>query len=70
VLQRVPQASHEVRLVQQTLNARSTDEAPGRLVGDKAHYDGAALGEDLAEQGIEFTGKLPLCSLRSNLASI
>lgn len=43
---------HEVRLVQQTLDARFTEEAPGRLVGDKA-YDSAALEEDLAEQGIE-----------------
>ena len=43
---------HEVRLVQQTLDARFTDEAPGRLVGDRA-YDSAPLEEDLAEQGIE-----------------
>ena len=43
---------HEVRLVQQTLDARFTDEAPGRLVGDRA-YDSAALEEELADQGIE-----------------
>lgn len=43
---------HEVRLVQQTLDARFTDETPGRLVGDRA-YDSAALEQDLAEQGIE-----------------
>jgi transposase len=43
---------HEVRLVQQTLDERFTEEAPGRLVGDRA-YDSAALEEDLAEQGIE-----------------
>ncbi len=49
---------HEVRLVQQTLDARFTDEAPGRLVGDRA-YDSAALEQDLAEQGIEL-----VCPLR------
>ena len=39
---------HEVRLVEQTLLARFTDERPGKLIGDKA-YDSDPLDEKLAE---------------------
>lgn len=38
---------HEVRLVEQTLLARFTDERPRRLIGDKA-YDSDPLDEELA----------------------
>lgn len=41
-------APHEVRLVEQTLCARFTDERPERLIGDKA-YDSDLLDEKLAE---------------------
>jgi transposase len=40
-------APHEVRLVEQTLCARFTDERPRRLIGDKA-YDSDPLDEKLA----------------------
>ena len=39
---------HEVRLIEQTLLARFTDERPRRLIGDKA-YDSDPLDERLAE---------------------
>lgn len=39
---------HEVRLVEQTLLARFTDERPGKLIGDKA-YDSDPLDERLAK---------------------
>jgi len=39
---------HEVRLVEQTLLARFTDERPVRLIGDKA-YDSDPLDEKLTE---------------------
>lgn len=39
---------HEVRLVEQTLLARFTDERPEKLIGDKA-YDSDPLDEKLAE---------------------
>ena len=39
---------HEVRLVEQTLHARFTDERPRKLIGDKA-YDSDPLDEKLAE---------------------
>ena len=39
---------HEVRLVEQTLLARFTDERPRKLIGDKA-YDSDPLDEKLAE---------------------
>jgi transposase len=42
---------HEVKLVEQTLDARFLDEKPERLIGDKA-YDADQLDADLAEQGI------------------
>ncbi len=41
-------APHEVRLVEQTLLGRFTDERPQRLIGDKA-YDSDPLDEKLAE---------------------
>lgn len=43
---------HEVRLVRQTLVERFTDEAPERLIGDKA-YDSDPLDKELQEQGLE-----------------
>ena len=43
---------HEVRLVEQTLIARFTDERPRKLIGDKA-YDSDPLDERLAEFEIE-----------------
>lgn len=42
---------HEVKLVEQTLDARFLDEQPERLIGDKA-YDADQLDADLAAQGI------------------
>ena len=39
---------HEVRLVEQTLLARFTDERPQKLIGDKA-YDSDLLDKHLAE---------------------
>jgi len=42
---------HEVTLVAQTLQARFVDEAPVRLIGDRA-YDSDGLDEQLAGQGI------------------
>jgi len=43
---------HEVRLVRQTLAERFTDDAPERLIGDKA-YDSDPLDKELREQGVE-----------------
>ena len=43
---------HEVKLVEQTLDARFVDELPERLIGDNA-YDSDALDLSLASQGIE-----------------
>lgn len=43
---------HEVTLVHETLTARLVDEAPARLIGDKA-YDSDELDASLAEVGIE-----------------
>lgn len=43
---------HEVRLVDDVLEARFTREKPQRLIGDRA-YDSAALEAQLADQGIE-----------------
>lgn len=43
---------HEVRLVRKTLAERFTEDAPERLIGDKA-YDSDPLDEELAEAGIE-----------------
>jgi transposase len=45
-------APHEVKLVEQTLEARFVKAKPERLIGDKA-YDSDALDEDLKEEGIE-----------------
>jgi len=45
-------APHEVRLVQETLLARFTDERPAKLIGDKA-YDSDPLDKDLAAFGTE-----------------
>src|SRR5215211_9055433 len=43
---------HEVRLVRQTLVERFTDDAPERLIGDKA-YDSDPLDKELREQEVE-----------------
>ena len=43
---------HEVTLVRKTLVERFTDDAPERLIGDKA-YDSDPLDAELAERGIE-----------------
>jgi transposase len=43
---------HEVRLVEGTLEKRFVEEAPQRLIGDRA-YDSDPLDERLREQGIE-----------------
>ena len=43
---------HEVKLVEQTLNARFIDDLPERLIGDNA-YDSDVLDVGLAAQGIE-----------------
>jgi transposase len=43
---------HETTLVAPTLAARFTEEAPQRLIGDRA-YDSDPLDEQLLEQGIE-----------------
>jgi transposase len=43
---------HEVRLVRKTLAERFTDDAPARLIGDKA-YDSDPLDAELAEHGVE-----------------
>jgi hypothetical protein len=43
---------HEVKLVEQTLDARFMEELPERLMGDNA-YDSDALDADLATQGVE-----------------
>ena len=43
---------HEVRLVEEALEQRFTEEKPERLIGDKA-YDSARLENDLAEQDIQ-----------------
>jgi transposase len=45
-------APHEVRLVRKTLVERFTDEAPERLIGDKA-YDSDPLDAELAAAGVE-----------------
>jgi transposase len=45
-------APHEVRLVRQTLVERFTDDAPQRLIGDKA-YDSDPLDKELREHGVE-----------------
>jgi transposase len=43
---------HEVKLVEDTLDKRFTEEKPERLIGDRA-YDSDPLDERLQEQGIE-----------------
>src|SRR2546426_343811 len=43
---------HEIKLVRSTLDAGFLEDAPQRLIGDKA-YDSDALRADLATQGIE-----------------
>jgi transposase len=43
---------HEVKLVEDTLNAMFIDEDPERLIGDKA-YDSDALDQKMAARGIE-----------------
>jgi transposase len=43
---------HEVTLVEQTIEARFTQDKPVRLIGDKA-YDSDGLDKKLKEQGIE-----------------
>jgi transposase len=43
---------HEVKLVEDTLNAMFIDEDPERLIGDKA-YDSDKLDAKMAERGIE-----------------
>jgi transposase len=43
---------HEVRLVRKTLVERFTDDAPERLIGDKA-YDSDPLDKELREQEVE-----------------
>lgn len=43
---------HETTLVTPTLAARFTEEAPQRLIGDRA-YDSDPLDEELIQQGIE-----------------
>jgi transposase len=45
-------APHEVKLVEQTLEARFVKAKPERLIGDKA-FDSDALDEDLKEEDIE-----------------
>lgn len=45
-------APHEVRLVRETPVERFTDDAPERLIGDKA-YDSDPLDAELAEHGVE-----------------
>lgn len=47
-----PANPHEVTLVQGTLEERFTEEAPQRLIGDRA-YDSDRLDRELAAQGIE-----------------
>lgn len=47
-----PAAPHESRLVQGLFEFMLTDEAPERVIGDKA-FDSDALDEELAEQGVE-----------------
>ena len=43
---------HEVKLVEETLDKRFTQEKPERLIGDRA-YDSDPLDERLQQQGIE-----------------
>jgi transposase len=43
---------HEVKLVEETLGKRFTEEIPERLIGDRA-YDSDALDKRLQQQGIE-----------------
>lgn len=43
---------HEVRLVEQTVTQRFTDERPKRMIGDKA-YDSDPLDKQLKNLGIE-----------------
>ena len=43
---------HEVTLVRKTLTERFVDDAPQRLIGDKA-YDSDPLDKELREQGVE-----------------
>jgi transposase len=43
---------HEVKLVEETLDKRFTEEMPERLIGDRA-YDSDPLDERLREQGIQ-----------------
>ena len=45
-------APHEVRLVEQTLQASFVSRQPDRLIGDKA-YDSDPLDKELKEKGIE-----------------
>jgi transposase len=45
-------APHEVKLVEQKLEARFVEDKPERLIGDKA-FDSDALDEDLKEEDIE-----------------
>jgi hypothetical protein len=51
-LRRESAAPHEVRLVEQTLQASFVSRQPNRLIGDKA-YDSDPLDAELKEQGIE-----------------
>ena len=48
----VSASPHETTLVAPTLAARFTEEAPQRLIGDRA-YDSDPLDEELLRQGIE-----------------
>jgi transposase len=43
---------HEVKLVEQTVTERFTDERPSKIIGDKA-YDSDPLDEQLKKLGIE-----------------
>ncbi len=47
-----PASPHEVTLVKDTLEERFTEDAPQRLIGDRA-YDSDKLDADLADEGIE-----------------
>jgi transposase len=43
---------HEVKLVEETLDKRFTEEMPERLIGDRA-YDSDPLDERLQQQGVQ-----------------
>ena len=45
-------ATHEIRLVKETLKARVSKRKPRRLTGDKA-YDSDAMDHELAREGVE-----------------